>query len=122
MPHYLISGILPENFDPSSMTEAMINEIHAMNAELDARNMRLFAGGLEPAALAKTVRPSGNGDVMITDGPYVEAKEHVGGLSLIECANIDEALTWARRSAIACGTPVEVRGVFYVPRPGLETK
>ncbi|MBC8087883.1 MAG: hypothetical protein H7Z40_11505 [Phycisphaerae bacterium] len=120
MPHYLISGILPDNFDPSAMTEEMIGEIHGMNAEMDALNMRLFAGGLEPASMAKTVRVQGNGEVIVTDGPYVEAKEHIGGLSVVECANLDEALKWARRAAVACRTPVEVRGIFYVPRPGLE--
>lgn len=120
MPHYLISGILPDNFDPSSLTEEMVREIHAMNEEMDAKNMRLFAGGLEPAGMAKTLRLQDNGEVIVTDGPYIEAKEHVGGLSVVECADMDEAIKWARRAAVACRTPVEVRGVFYVPRPGLK--
>jgi hypothetical protein len=121
MPHYLISGLLPDNFDPSAMTEEMIRDIHALNAEMDARGMRLFAGGLEPASMAKTVRVNGDGDVITTDGPYIESKEHIGGLSIIECADMDDALGWARKATISSGMPCEVRGIFYVPRPGLET-
>lgn len=120
MPHYLVSGILPDNFDPSAMSEEMISAIHALNEEMDALGMRRFAGGLEPASLAKTLRVESSGKVIVTDGPYVEAKEHIGGLSVIECANMDDALAWARKAAVACRMPVEVRGIFYVPRPGLE--
>ena len=122
MPHYLISGVLPDNFDPTAMTEEMIRDIHALNAEMDALGMRLFAGGLEPASMAKTIRVKGDGEVLTTDGPYIEAKEHIGGLSIIECADIDEALAWARRAAVSSGMPCEVRGIFYVPRPGLESE
>ena len=122
MPHYLISGVLPDNFDPSDMTEEMVRDIHALNEEMDNLNMRLFSGGLEPASMAKTLRVQADGEVMITDGPYVEAKEHIGGLSIIECADMDEALAWARKAAAASGMSSEVRGIFYVPRPGLERK
>jgi hypothetical protein len=120
MPHYLISGVLPDNFDPSAMTEEMVRDIHALNEEMDNLNMRLFAGGLEPASMARTIRVQGDSEVIITDGPYVEAKEHIGGLSIIECADMDEAVAWARKAVVACRMPCEVRGIFYVPRPGLE--
>jgi hypothetical protein len=100
------------------MTEEMIRGIHALNEEMDKLNMRLFAGGLEPPSMAKTVRVQANGEVMVTDGPYVEAKEHIGGLSVVECANMEDAIKWARKSAVVGRMPVEVRGIFYVPRPG----
>ena len=117
MPQYLVTVHLPDNYDPSLEDEAVIRDIHALNAEMDAAGMRLFAGGLEPASQAKTLCRQANGEVIITDGPYVEAKEHIGGFSIVEAADIDEALAWARKAAIACRVPVEVRGIFYRPRP-----
>jgi hypothetical protein len=117
MPQFLVSIQLPDTYDPSLEDEAVIRDIHALNEEMDAAGMRLFAGGLEPASMAKTLRRQANGDVIITDGPYVEAKEHIGGFSIVEAADMDEALVWARKAALACRVPVEVRGIFYVPRP-----
>lgn len=114
MPQYLVNGYLPADFDPSKQDEAMVEEIHALNREMIAAGVRKFACGL-----GKTVslRPQPNGEVLVTDGPYLEAKEHVGGLSILETADLDEALAWARRAAKACGTPVEVREIFFVPAP-----
>ena len=57
--------------------------------------MRDFAGGLEPAGKAKSVRKLAGGEVVVSDGPYLEAKEHVGGLWLLKCADMDEAVEWA---------------------------
>jgi hypothetical protein len=115
MPQYLVSGYLPDNFDPSTMTEATIEGIHALNRELVAAGVRKFACGLSPKTT--TVRAQPNGDVLVTDGPYLEAKEHVGGLSILETADLDEALAWARKSAKLGGTAVEVREIFFVPAP-----
>ena len=114
MPQYLIAGYLPDNFDPSAQDEAMVEEIHALNREMIAAGVRKFACGL-----GKTVslRPQPNGEVLLTDGPYLEAKEHVGGLTILETANLDEALAWARKGAKACGTPIEVREIFFMPAP-----
>lgn len=117
MPQYLVSIQLPDDYDPSLEREETIRDIHALNAEMDAAGMRLFAGGLEPASKAKTLRKQANGDVIITDGPYLETKEHMGGFSIVEAADMDEALAWARKAAIACRVPVEVRGIFFRPRP-----
>jgi hypothetical protein len=55
------------------------------------------------------------GEVLITDGPYLETKEHVGGLGILECADLDEALAWARKGAKACRTAIEVREIFFMP-------
>ena len=113
MPHYLLSGILPDDFDPSSMDEATVHNINALNDELEAAGARIVAGGLSAPSQAKSLRPQPDGKVLITDGPYLEAKEHVGGLSIIEAANMDEALAWARKSVLACRMPTEVREIPY---------
>ena len=115
MPQYLVSGYLPDNSDPSKMTEAMVEEIHALNREMIAAGVRKFACGLSPKATTLRVQP--NGEVLLTDGPYLEAKEHVGGLSILECADLDEALAWARKGAKTGGTAVEVREIFFMPAP-----
>ena len=116
MPQYLLSTYLPDNFDPSTMDQATVDGIHALNREMDAAGVTKFACGL---GAAHTVRTQPNGELLLTDGPYLEAKEHIGGLMILECANLEEVLSWARRSAKLCGStmPTEVREVFFVPAP-----
>ena len=114
MPQYLVSGYLPDNFDPSTQDEAMVEEIHALNREMIAAGVRKFAGGL---GSTHTLRPQPNGELLLTDGPYLEAKEHVGGFWILECADIDEVFAWARKGSKACRFPVEVREIFFVPAP-----
>ena len=114
MPQFLVAIQLPDNYDPSLEGEAMVRDINALNEELDAAGARVFAGGLEPASMAKSLRKQANGEVVITDGPYVETKEHVGGFWLLNCANMDEALEWGRKATIACRVPVEVRAFVRV--------
>ena len=116
MPHFLVTIQLPDDYDPSAESEEVVRNVHALNKEMDAAGIRLFAGGLEPPSKAKTLKHA-NGEVIITDGPYAEAKEHVGGLSIVEAADMDEALAWARKAVVACRVPVEVRGIFFRPRP-----
>ncbi|HMH42093.1 MAG TPA: hypothetical protein VK557_01305, partial [Pyrinomonadaceae bacterium] len=77
MPQYLVANYLPDDFDPSAVTEAMIEEIHALNREMIAAGVRKFACGISPASDAKTVRKQLDGTVLITDGPYMETKEHM---------------------------------------------
>jgi hypothetical protein len=117
MPHFLISGYLPEDFDPSAQDESKVEEIYALNREMVAAGVRRFAGGL---GAAHTLRIQPNGEVRITDGPYLETKELVGGITIVETADLNEALTWARRGASAFGTPVEVREIFFDPAPEQE--
>jgi len=114
MPQYLLSGYLPDNFDPSAQDPAMMEEIHELNREMIAAGVRKFACGL---GKTKTFRPQPNGDVLLTDGPYLEAKEHVGGFWILETANLDEALEWARKAAVVCRFPGEVREIFFAPAP-----
>jgi hypothetical protein len=106
---------LPDDFDPSVVTEAMIEEIHALNRELIAAGVRKFACGISPAGSAKTLWGQPDGTVLVTDGPYTETKEHMGGVWILECADIDEALAWARKSAISCDAVGEVRELLFFP-------
>jgi hypothetical protein len=114
MPQYLVSGYLPDDFDPSTQDPAVIEAIHAVNREMIAAGVRKFAGGL---GKAKSLRTQPNGEVLITDGPYLEAKEHVGGLWILETADMDEAMAWARKGAQACRASLEVREIFFMPAP-----
>jgi hypothetical protein len=117
MPQYLVAIHLPDDFDPSTQTEATMSEIHALNREMIAAGARKFAGGLSPASSAKSLRTQPDGKVLVTDGPYLETKEHVGGFWILEATNMDEALAWARKAAVACRAPVEVREIFFRPPP-----
>jgi len=117
MPHFAIFGQLPDNFDPSTQDEKTVHAINVLNDELEAAGARIFVGGLSAASQAKSLRAQPNGEVLITDGPYLEAKEHVGGFTILEAADMDEALAWARKAVIACRTPVEVREIPYSNLP-----
>jgi hypothetical protein len=90
MPQYLVAIHLPDDFDPSSVDKAMEHDIDVLNEEVEAKGVReVFAGGLSPAREAKSLRAQPNGKVLLTDGPYLETKEHVGGLSILEAADMD---------------------------------
>ena len=117
MPQFLVANYLPDNFDPSTVTEAMIEEIHALNREMIASGARKFACGITPASQAKTVRKQANGSVLVTDGPYIETKEHMGGFWILEAADMEAALVWARRGAITCDAVGEVRELLFFPAP-----
>ena len=117
MPQYLVSGYLPDNYDPSVETEETIEQIHALNREMIAAGVRKFACGISPSANAKTLRKQSDGKVLITDGPYTETKEHMGGFWILEAANMDEALAWARKGAITCDAAGEVRELLFFPDP-----
>jgi len=117
MPQYLVANYLPDDFDPSTVTEAMIEEIHALNREMIAAGVRKFACGISPAANAKTVRKQSDGTVLVTDGPYLETKEHIGGFWILEAADMDEVLAWARKGSISCDAVGEVRELLFFPAP-----
>ena len=111
MPQYLVASYLPDDFDPSTVTEAMVEQIHAVNRELIAAGVRKFACGICPASNAKTVRKQPDGTVLVTDGPYTETKEHMGGFWILEAA------AWARKGAITCDAAGEVRELLFYPAP-----
>ena len=120
MPQYLVANYLPDDFDPSTVTEEMFEEIHALNRELIAAGVRKFACGISPVSNAKAVRKRPDGTVLVTDGPYTETKEHLGGFWILEADNMDEALAWARKAAITCDAVGEVRELLFYPAPEQE--
>jgi hypothetical protein len=109
MPQYLVAIYHPDDFDPSTETEAMSRDIDALNEEMIAAGARIFAGGLSPASNARSLRAQPDGKVHVTEGPYLETRELIGGFWLLEAADLEEALAWGRKAAVACRTPVEVR-------------
>ena len=109
MPQYLVAIHHPDGYDGSLEGEAMMRDIHALNREMVAAGVRVFVGGLTAASNARSLRAQPDGKVLVTDGPYLETKEHIGGFWVLEVADLDEALAWGRKAAIACRAPVEVR-------------
>jgi hypothetical protein len=115
MPQYLVAIHHPDNYDASLEDDAMVRDIQALNDEMVAAGAWFFAGGLQSAPLAKSLRKQPGGAVVITDGPYIEAKEHIGGFWILDADNMDEALAWGRKAVIACRAPVEVREFLAMP-------
>jgi hypothetical protein len=110
MPQYLVAIHHPDGYDLAvAEDEAMDRDIDALNDEMKAAGVRIFVGGLHPASSAKSLRAQPDGKVLVTDGPYLETKEHVGGFWVLEAVDLDEALAWGRKAAVACRAPVEVR-------------
>ena len=97
MSKYLVAIHHPDDYDPSvSEDKAMERDIDVLNDEMAAAGVRVFAGGLRSPRSAKSVRAQRDGKVLVTDGPYVESKEHVGGFWVLVAAVMDEALAWGR--------------------------
>jgi hypothetical protein len=122
MPQYMVAVYHPDDYDPSVETDATIEAIHALNRDLIAAGARKFACGLSPAGNAKSLRVQPDGKVLVTDGPYTETKEHMGGFWILEAANMDQALAWARKGAITCDAAGEVRELLFFPAPEQATE
>ena len=110
MNHYLLSVHMVEGEGYSSDEEMQqaFKDVNALNEEIKQAGAWVFAGGLEPADVATVVRED-NGQILTTDGPFVEGKEHIGGFWVITAKDLDEALAWAERATVACRGAVEVR-------------
>ncbi|HJP82719.1 MAG TPA: YciI family protein [Fimbriimonadaceae bacterium] len=106
---FLVAIHHPDDYDPTTEDEAMHRDIDVLNDEMVAKGIRVFVGGLHRAGSAKSVRRHPNGGWSVTDGPYLETKEHVGGFWVLEAASMEEAMEWGRKAAVACRAPVEVR-------------
>jgi hypothetical protein len=94
--------------------EAAFAAVDAFNGELHDAGAWVFAGGLEPPDTATVVR-AGDSGAVLTDGPFAESKEQIGGFWVIEAPNLDAALEWAEKGARACANPVEVRPFQPIP-------
>jgi hypothetical protein len=115
MPQYLVAIHNPYDYDPSVEDEAMGRDIDVLNAEMIAAGIRVFVGGLHPAKSAKSLRAQPDGKPLITDGPYLETKEHIGGFWVLEVTDMNVALQWGRKAVVACRAPVEVRQFHSLP-------
>ncbi len=108
MKQYLLSIYQPDaDPPPADVLEKIMVDVRAVEEELRAAGAWVFSGGLHAPSTATVVRP--REEVPMTDGPYVEGKEHIGGLTIIKAANIDQALEWGRKLARATTLPIEVR-------------
>jgi hypothetical protein len=106
---YLLSIYQPDGDPPPPAELAKImGDIDVINRDLRASDSWVFAGGLHPPSTATVVRVK-DGDTLMTDGPFTEGKEHIGGFTVIRAPDLDVALEWGRRLAAATTLPIEVR-------------
>ena len=109
MPQYLLTMYQPEGpIPPPEVLEPVMREVAAIRKELEAAGAWVFAGGLHPPSTSTVVRLK-DGEVLTTDGPYVEGKEYIGGFTIIQVPDLDAALAWASRYARVTTLPIEVR-------------
>jgi hypothetical protein len=109
MPQYLLSIYQPDGPPPArEKLERVMADVDTLNQEIRVAGGWVFAGGLHPPSTATVLRPA-DGDLLVTDGPFAEGKEHLGGFTIVEAPDLDLALDWGGKLAQATGLPVEVR-------------
>jgi hypothetical protein len=109
MKQYLLSIYQPDGeAPPAEALEKIMDDLGALNAEIQAAGAWVFTAGLHPASTATVVRVAA-GETLMTDGPYIEGKEHIGGFTIVRAPDLDAALEWGRRLAKATTLPIEVR-------------
>ncbi len=112
MSQYLLSTYAVENEVPGAPgteeMQAFMRQVAALEDEMEVSGTFVFGGALHAPETATVVR-RGEGDVVMTDGPFVEAKEHIAGFYIINADDLDVALGWARKVVDAIGHPIEVR-------------
>jgi hypothetical protein len=107
---YLLSVHMEDGAEPMSEEDMQqaFKDVDVLNEEIKAEGAWVFAGGLHPAETATVVRQR-DGEIVTTDGPFAESKEQLGGFWVIQAADLDAALAWARKATVACRGAVEVR-------------
>ena len=110
MSHYLLSVYTPAEGTPPTpeQLEAIMQDVDAFTQEFKDAGAWVFSGGLEAPDTATVLRFDGS-EVLVTDGPFAEAKEYLGGLTIVDAPDLDAALGWGRKAARAVGLPIEVR-------------
>jgi hypothetical protein len=110
MKQYLLSvySIEGETAPAPEAMEQIYADVNTINAELQSAGAWVFAGGLHPQSTASVVQVK-DGEVLTTDGPFAEGKEHIGGFWVIKAEDLDAALAWAAKATRACAAPIEVR-------------
>ena len=111
MAQYLLNLIQPVGDPPPpEVLKPIMREVQAVSEEMRAAGAWVFAAALHAPEASTVLKPQGD-EVLVVDGPYVEAKEFVGGFTVVEADDLDAALEWGRRYARATGLPIEVRPV-----------
>jgi hypothetical protein len=109
MKQYLLSLYQPEgDAPPPEVLEPIMRDVDALVGEIKAAGAWVFNGGLHPPSTATVLRLR-DGEVLTTDGPFLEGKEHIGGFTIIEAPDLDSALEWGRKLTRATTLPIEVR-------------
>jgi hypothetical protein len=109
MKQYLLSIYQPDGDPPPpEFLERVMADVDALRRESQAAGAWVFGGGLHAPGTATVLRLK-DGEMLTTDGPFAEGKEHIGGLAIIKAPDLDAALEWGRRYARAITLPIEVR-------------
>jgi hypothetical protein len=113
MQQYLLSIYQPDgDAPPPEILEPIMRDLEAVNAEIRAAGAWVFSGGRYPPSTATVVRLK-DSELLTTDGPYIEGKEHIGGFTVIQAPDLDAALEWGGKLARAITLPIEVRPLQY---------
>lgn len=110
MKQYLLSVCYPAGSTqpPPEELQKIMRDVQVVHGEMQAAGAWVFGGGLHPANMATVLRHQG-GEIITTDGPFIESKEQIGGFSVVKAEDLDAALGWGRKLAQAIGVPIEVR-------------
>jgi hypothetical protein len=109
MKNYLLSIYQPDGpTPPPEVLDKVMRDVRALVEEIKSAGVWVFNGGLHPPTTATVVRVKGD-EVLITDGPFIEGKEHIGGFLIVKAPDLDAALEWARKAARVITLPIEVR-------------
>ena len=110
MPQYLLTVVEPTGvgIPAPEVLEKIMEDVGAVDRAMREAGVWVFSGGLYPPDTATTLRPKAD-EVLVTDGPFAEGREHVGGFTIITAPDLDAALAWATKGSAACMGPVEVR-------------
>jgi hypothetical protein len=106
---YLLAVYQPDGDPPPpEVLEPIGVELARLEDELKAAGAWVFSGGLHPPATATVIRAE-DGEALLTDGPFAEGREHLGGFTIVDAPDLDAALGWGKRMAAVIGLPIEVR-------------
>jgi len=110
MKQYLLSVCYPAGGTqpPPDALQRIMRDVHAVQKEMQSAGVWVFSGGLHPPSAATVLRHHGS-EIVTTDGPFIESKEQIGGITILKAPDLDVALGWGRKLALAIGTPIEVR-------------
>jgi len=110
MKQYLLTVCYPAGGTqpPPEALQKIMRDVQAVQREMQSAGVWVFSGGLHPASSATVLRHQ-DGGIVATDGPFIESKEQIGGITIVKAPDLDAALDWGRKLARAIGTPMEVR-------------